>query len=502
MSKIVKRENIFKYFFFCFLLSVPLQTRKVFFTDYSFYTGEFTEYGSVFLYLSDLLFFAALTSLVLFNSGITKKGLSELKNKSGKRGNGVIFRAMLILVAWFFVDILISEKYIEIGLFRSFKMVEMFLLVFFIFSTLKEKSFLLSSLFTVVISGFLQSILAIYQFLYQKNLFSSPLLHKLTGETVLSPFLPSIAKIGEGGEKMIRGYGTFPHPNLLGGFLIFSLFISIYLYAEHKGYILSRITPLFKKNDRKHSDRYLLPVIWITIFTTQFLALILSFSRSAWLGFAISSIVFLALIFRCIKIVSRETITVGFIKKYKEIILTVLLLIGVFIGNLNLLSNRIFQDVSMKDGVNSQSAILPQNDTFTDRYFFNIVSRETIARSPILGSGPGTSVFQIRPYLDKNRKNDRLEPWQYQPPHNIYILSTAEIGIMGFCILLLIVVVSVRGATKDIVSRETILEKKIFKICVLSTLYGFLFIGFFDHYFWTLQQGQLMFWMTIGLLLI
>ena len=501
MSKIIKRENIFKYFFFCFLLSVPLQTRKVFFTDYSFYTGEFTEYGSIFLYLSDLLFFAALISLVLFNSDIIKKGLSELKNKSGKSRNGMIFRAILILVTWFFVDTLISGKYIEIGLFRSFKMVEMLLLVFFIFSTLKEKSFLLSSLFAIVISGFLQSILAIYQFLYQKNLFSSPLLHKLTGETVLSPFLPGIAKIGEGGEKMIRSYGTFPHPNLLGGFLIFSLFISFYLYLEHKYYLLSRVTPFFK-NNRKLLNRYLLPVLWITIFTIQLLALTLSFSRSAWLGFAISSVIFLALIFRCIKIVSRETIIAGFIKKYKEIILTVLLLTGVFIGNLNLLSSRIFQDVSREDGINSQSAILPQNDTFTDRYFFNIVSRETIARSPILGSGPGTSVFQIKPYLDRNGKTDRLESWQYQPPHNIYILSTAEIGIIGFCVLLLIVVGSIRRAAKDIVSRETFLDKKIFKICILSTLCGFLFVGFFDHYFWTLQQGQLIFWMTIGLLLI
>ena len=501
MSKIIKRENISKYFFFCFLLSIPLQTRKVFLTDYSFYTGEFTEYGSIFLYLSDLLFLAAMTSLVLFNLDIVKKGLSELKNKSGKRGNGMIFRAMLILVAWFFIDTLINGNYIEIGLFRSFKMAEMLLLVFFIFSTLREKSFLLISLFAVVISGFLQSILAIYQFLYQKNLFSSSLLHKLTGETVLSPFLPGIAKIGEGGEKMIRSYGTLPHPNLLGGFLIFSLFISFYLYAEHKDYLLSRITSLFK-NSRGYSNGYLFSVFWVTIFTTQLLGLLLSFSRSAWLGFALSSVVFLALIFCHIKIVSRETITISFFKKYKEIILTVLLLTCLFIDNLNLLSNRIFQDVSVGNVINSQSATLPQNNTFADRYFFNIVSRETIARSPILGSGPGTSVFQISPYLDRGGKTDQLAPWQYQPPHNIYILSTAEIGIIGFCMLLLVIVGSIRMSIKDIVSRETILDKKIFKICILSTLCGFLFIGFFDHYFWTLQQGQLIFWMTIGLLLV
>ena len=30
---------------------------------------------------------------------------------------------------------------------------------------------------------------------------------------------------------------------------------------------------------------------------------------------------------------------------------------------------------------------------------------------------------------------------------------------------------------------------------------GFLFIGLFDHYFWTIQQGQLIFWLVAGLIL-
>jgi len=29
---------------------------------------------------------------------------------------------------------------------------------------------------------------------------------------------------------------------------------------------------------------------------------------------------------------------------------------------------------------------------------------------------------------------------------------------------------------------------------------AFLFLGLFDHFFWTLQQGQLMFWLILGLM--
>ena len=53
-----------------------------------------------------------------------------------------------------------------------------------------------------------------------------------------------------------------------------------------------------------------------------------------------------------------------------------------------------------------------------------------------------------------------------------------------------------------IVSQETIFTRHIDLCagCLLLIFLGFLFIGFFDHYFWTIQQGQLTFWLIAGLL--
>lgn len=501
MIKTIKRENLYKYFFYFFLFSIPFQTRKVFLTDYSFVTGDFTEYGTIFLYLSDVLLLLSFAFAILFNQKLIKSALSELKSKSGDKEISSIFRVLSVLIIWFFVSALVNQSYLNISLFRSFKMAEMVLLVFFVFAAMKDKSFFISSLFIIILSSYFQSLLAIYQFLYQENLFYSPLMHKLTGETILAPDLPGIAKIGEEGEKLIRAYGTLPHPNLLGGFVVFSLFISLYLYIEHRDSLLSSDSLRFKAYN-KVFQKYFKSVFWFLIFTAQFLALTLSFSRSAWLSFIIGSIVFTILAHNRAKIVSRETIKKNLLYKYKELVLSTAFIAFLIIGNFDLISNRVSQDISSRNTTSSQSANLPTNDTFEDRSFFNNVSRETISRTPFFGSGPGTSIFQIGSFLEKADKNQKIEPWQYQPPHNIYILSTSEIGIIGFIILISIIILSIKNTIKKIVSRETIPNEKIFKACILSILAGFIFISFFDHYLWTLQQGQIIFWITIGLLLI
>ncbi len=51
----------------------------------------------------------------------------------------------------------------------------------------------------------------------------------------------------------------------------------------------------------------------------------------------------------------------------------------------------------------------------------------------------------------------------------------------------------------NIVSRETF--DNYLNIYLIAILIAFLFIGLFDHYFWTLQQGRLMFWLVLGLML-
>ena len=42
-------------------------------------------------------------------------------------------------------------------------------------------------------------------------------------ESIISPNIPGVAKLIFNGHVYIRSYGLFPHPNILGGFLVFSI---------------------------------------------------------------------------------------------------------------------------------------------------------------------------------------------------------------------------------------------------------------------------------------
>lgn len=496
----IQLQNLYKYFFYFFLFFLPFQTRKVFLTPYSFYTGDFTEYGNVFLYFSDILFVLALISLCLFNGGLIKNRLIDLESKSDNHQDRGIFVVLLGFVLCVFLSVFCSEQYFVLSLFKFCKIFEMLLLMFFVYITFGKERFFITSLFIVSLSGFFQSLLAIYQFLYQKSIFTLPLLHKITGETILSPAFSGIAKIVFERERMIRAYGTFPHPNILGGFLVFSIFITVYLYYEHRNDYLSSKYQL----GNVKIQRNVISFFWLFMFLSQFLALLLSFSRSAWLGFAIGIFIFAFIYFKYSKIVSRETIAsvylVKHLRTHKELYLSILFILVLAISNMNLVFGRIMQDVSLAE--NTNVLFLPHNEVFDDRIFFNNVSRETILHNPLFGSGPGTSIFQIKDYLYELNTNVVLESWQYQPTHNIYFLCASEIGVIGSLLLFYATLKTIVYRIKKIVSRETIYKNKILKLYMISVLIVFMIIGMFDHYFWTSQQGAMMFWLTFGMIIV
>jgi len=619
-------NNAHIYFFYLFLFSIPFQTRKVFLTEHSFYSDAFMEYATFFVYISDILLSLTLIFWLVFNKKLYKRlNIESLKNA---RKLSAVWLLLFALIIWLIISAIINNGYVEISVFYILKFVELSLLFVYIYFNLKNKKRLIAALFIISLTGFFQGLIAIYQFIWQCPLFKHPLLHKLTGESTVYPQLPGIAKIIVDNEKLVRAYGTFPHPNLLGGFLVISILVSIYFLLKHKDYVLSRVS--FKYNNinsdesQAKSVSLLLSLFWVILIFTQITALLFTFSRTAWIGFLIS--LFLAVMFyihyllivshetisknyfstnknnpfankqilknsplergrlrsrrgvfkklhdynlKLNKIVSRETISENLnmteLHRYyrlscrlKEFIVIILLTLALIIIYSHHINSRISEELSADNSLFSDQ--LPSNYAFDDRIFYNNVSRETISENFILGSGPGTFIFQINGYLTKNNIYQKPEPWQYQPAHNIYLLIISEIGIVGFIIFVLFIIkvitrnnnfrtssflchfepVRVRNLwillyrnnmyiktafrslnrsahfemTKSeevlnnknnkIVSRETIEEdlSRELNYYLLSILAAFLFIGLFDHYFWTLQQGRLMFWLVLGLMLV
>ena len=609
LTEKISWNNLHIYFFYLFLFSIPFQTRKVFLTEYSFYSGSFTEYATFFVYASDVLLILTLIFWLVFNKKLYKH--FNFENLKSAHKLPAIWLLLLVFIAWLIVGVVVNNNYIEISAFYILKFIELSLLIIYIYFNLRNKNKLITALFTISFAGFFQGLIAIYQFMYQCPLFKHPFLQKLTGESTVYPQLPGIAKIVVDNEKFIRAYGTFPHPNILGGFLIVSILISTHLLLKHKSYVLSRLSLRYNTINNNKSQvktcSLLLSLSWIILIFTQITALLFTFSRTAWIGFLISLLLIGIFYIYHFKIVSRETIEInktiknkinitdlikirvafwnpvylvfvkiirkilfidtlwipasagmtkreGILNKlknrlnnyknkkivsretisektiinhyylfyhFKELVVVVLLtltLIAVYFPQIN---SRINEEVLVNSF--SSSDYLPSNYAFNDRTFYNNVSRETISENFIFGSGPGTFIFQINSYLTKNNINQKLEPWQYQPAHNFYLLIISEIGIIGFIIFTLFVAkiiifnlniikkspnkrFSLTNNSNDIsiVSRETISKNLSpgLSYYLLAIFASFLFIGLFDHYFWTLQQGRLIFWLILGLMLV
>ena len=92
--------------------------------------------------------------------------------------------------------------------------------------------------------------------------------------------------------------------------------------------------------------------------------------------------------------------------------------------------------------------------------------------------GVGLAQFTTRMQAFTDTK---LQPWQFQPVHNIYLLILNEDGIWALLFLL----IGIKHWWK--------IKKESHPILI-----AFLIIGLFDHYLVTLPQGLLLVGLTVG----
>ena len=124
--------------------------------------------------------------------------------------------------------------------------------------------------------------------------------------------------------------------------------------------------------------------------------------------------------------------------------------------------------------ISSRLHIETSDEAVAQRVFYTEIAWQSFREHPITGIGIG----QFVPLL-----MERLPIYPdfiYQPVHNIFLLILAELGIFGLLAFLFLLYFSLR--------------KHLF------VLFCIVILGFFDHYFWTLQQGGLIFWGLLGYL--
>ncbi|HCP08267.1 MAG TPA: hypothetical protein DIT25_00475 [Candidatus Moranbacteria bacterium] len=661
MQQIVKHWNNFKsrpdiWFFYAFLITFPLSIRKVLF----FYPiqGNFNEYTSIYLYLSDIFLFLTISSWLLF---LLYNKLYLLSNKTApvprtihnifsfrkivSRGT-IVSYGTLLGIAFLVISSLNGATLKNLEVFKIVKLLELIFLYFYITHVPRGTFFRNLAKITVFL-GVAHSLIAILQFSIQKSLGLSWL-----WESALSQDLPGVAKLALNGDKWIRAYGLFPHPNVLGGFLLFSIILTwaypklFHATAKKSNFLFcstgeklfhveqpgskmfhnisvkcstwnnpacvkqflknlwnkfqkrkslfsnlfhvehfSQCTTLGQLSSKKHlfapwnktrciyinlvkqirstlnvprgtfriskTSRFLIP---------QYIALFLTFSKSAMLGLLIAMIY----------IVSRGTFKSAkqmdvsqpeqFIESVPQAISNKVVF---FFKKFSIKAGLFHVEQLIKNSWNNSAKKVPESkadpdveqlslvtpfsrgtinrrvllvfaiivaliinlkpdfdslflSSLRERLIYLNVSRGTIMDNPILGVGMGQFVPSMQSYSQVI-----LLPWQYQPVHNVFLLIWSELGIIGLFVFLWFLWklfhlsemrqknvpretpdinnAFIKGNPDTISSQAGVKQSEVTRV-FQGILLGLLFIMMFDHYLWDIQQGQILLWLVAGLL--
>lgn len=419
-------RQLFYFFLALFVLLIPWQTRWLF---HDWLLGiELWEYGRLSLYASSIVLFVA----GLFFAFSHKKELHFSRSK--------------FFYILFIYSIILS--------FRSPAPLVSFYYLFLIYSAALF-AYLIKFLPKVFIyraflfSGLVQGTLSLYQLFTQKVI-----ANKWLGmsEHLPSTLGTSVVEIAD--ERILRAYGSLPHPNILGGFLFVVIFFGIYFWID-----------VYKKNQVHVWNKFFRkPDFWNLIFVVLALiistyGLLASFSRSALLALLLS-LFSVALI----NFFKRDWLTVTIITKYLVIFMLVFWSFNTWFPgawSARVQMNGRLEEKSISERVDTMDQLGWNN--YKNIFFGQGLGMNTLAT---FDKYPNQPVYNV------------------QPIHDIFILLLAEIGLIGAFFVFNVVKRILKSANKiDTMSTSLIM--------------GLVIIGLFDHYLWTSWTGWIL--MSVGL---
>lgn len=325
------------------IILLPTQLGYHFWPEWAMVLGRRIDYLSPTIYLTDIIILLLLS--FWFFEGVPR------------------FKKSIILSGLFIgINIYFSVNQ-PAALYKWIKVLEFGLLGWYIVKTKPNFPFIT---FCLSVGILYSSLIAVGQFFFQHSLGG---IFWLLGERTFTVDTPGIARVALSGQEFLRAYGTFPHPNVLGGFLAVTL--PLLLQAK-------------KSLPRRQAGKW-----FYMSFGLGVIALILTFSRSAW---------FVGLVAMIVILTKR--------KKSLLFISVILVLIAIQI-------NFKEESVVVREQLNNAALSLWQH-------------------SPLVGVGLGNFLVRLPEVLASR------QIYFLQPVHNIYLLVLAETGIIGFIMVLLL----------------------------------------------------------------
>jgi len=335
---------------FIFILLLPTQLGKHFFFDFSYINGVRTDYLAPTFYFIDII----ILLLIIVNIKIL---FNFFKNK----------KFLLLL------SILIINSFLALSpplaFYKLTRIVELFSIAIIFSSKILSRQKIIVA-FTITAT--LELLLTIAQFISKGSIQG---IFYFLGERYFSLATPGVAKISISGIEAIRAYGTFSHPNSLGGFYLLLYFFVLTINSPRVSFYLKNLSLL--------------------IFS---LLIFISFSKTVIIVYLVLNFIYL------FKTNKKSFCRICFLAKLLVIFTT------------------------------SFVFFIPQGDSFNlyKRAVLNINAFKIMFQKPFFGVGLNSYLLAQKQFPTK------FYDFLNQPVHNILLLFFSEIGLVvgGFLILI------------------------------------------------------------------
>lgn len=280
------------------------------------------------------------------------------------------------------------------------------------------------------------------------------------GESVLRTDMRGVAVFyGAHFNKILRAYGTFPHPNVLAAYLMTALWVTMWLWIRHR--------------DSRHNHGW----VWPAATSLLLVAFYLTFSRAVIAVWAAAAVVMAGVIFiprtsgrwHAIETVRRRALSLG---------ITIAAVSACFL-------------ILLWPTVRARMTISASDESVSLRIKYDRDAVSTGTGTSLHINWTGVGIGNFTTWL--SRYDPSMPSFMYQPAHTIYLMVYSEIGLVGAVLWFSWLVLTLRTSVRTYTSQPVVRAGITLLVAVV------LIIGLVDHFSWTLQQGRLLWWATLAL---
>ncbi len=315
-----------------------------------------------------------------------------------------------------------------------------------------------ASVLAFVLGAFLQAGIAWGQSIVQHDLGL-----RWLGETLLTPFMRGVAVFYDAPlHKVLRVYGTLPHPNVLAILLSLALWGFGWLWLRHgyAGAVRWAHAP------------------WAIVGALLVWASGLTYARTVAAVWVLGSAVMVGAVYASRAMHWRNIVLIRARLRTALILLTIVG--GLFVA---MHAPQVVARMSIQSG---DEAVRLRLDFARDALGSG-GGASWLARVNWIGVGIGNFTTWLAAY------DPSIPDYLRQPAHSVYLMAYAETGVLGTLALIMFVVVVVQRAW------YAHRDQPLLRIGILAVLAAVLLAATWDHFFWTLQQGRIMWWMVLAL---